>query len=518
MRAAAIPAGVPAASFRSKRLLAFARDEKLVEQIRRGNEAAFEVAFERYGAGILGFCRHMLGSREEAEDAVQHTFAAAFRDLQRDGERPLALKPWLYSIARNRCVSMLRARREQPAEQADLPTAGLAEQVERRAELRDLLRDLRELPEDQRAALLLSEAGGLSHAEIAGVLGCEGAKVKALVFRARSALIQRRAARETPCEEIRESLANLRGGALRRGELRHHLRECVGCRAYREQVRQQRRMLAAALPIVPSVGLKSSVMAALGLGGGSAGGGLAAGLGAAGSASVGSSALAKVALVGVLAGGGAVAGKTAVEGPAPQPEPRPPVAAPASEPPVAGAVPGEPAGPRPVSGSPGAERGDRAGNFLAGTEPRAHGRARDQEGPRGPRAAAPGLTRPETAPPGAQPGEVAPQGGHGNGLAKGHATPQPGPDLEHGGNGRGPIDAPPAETPVQRGPPNPKPARPEKGPEKVKVGDEPKVKAKAKAESPPPAALVPPPAAPDPPKARPEKAPKAPNGRGHAAG
>ena len=48
---------------------ATAGDEKLVEQIRRGNEAAFEVAFERHGARILGFCRHMLGSREEAEDA-----------------------------------------------------------------------------------------------------------------------------------------------------------------------------------------------------------------------------------------------------------------------------------------------------------------------------------------------------------------------------------------------------------------------------------------------------------------
>ena len=62
-------------------------DERLVEQIRRGNELAFEVAFERHGAGILSFCRHMLGSREEAEDAVQHTFAAAYRDLQRGGER-----------------------------------------------------------------------------------------------------------------------------------------------------------------------------------------------------------------------------------------------------------------------------------------------------------------------------------------------------------------------------------------------------------------------------------------------
>jgi RNA polymerase sigma factor (sigma-70 family) len=318
----ALTAPMPARTLRSKRLLTLAGDERLVQQIRRGNELAFEVAFERHGSGILGFCRHMLGSREEAEDAVQHTFAAAFRDLQRGGEREITLKPWLYTIARNRCLSVLRSRREQASELADLPTEGLHEQVARRAELRELLADLRELPEEQRAALLLAEAADLSHAEVAGVLGCEVSRVKALVFRARSGLIERRDARETPCAEIREQLANLRGGSLRRTQLRHHLRHCPGCAHYREQVRHQRQMLAAALPVVPSLGLKSSVLAAAGVGGGGAGGAAAAagggaaavgGGGLAFGGSVGSVAIAKVALVAVLAGGGLVAGEAAIE-------------------------------------------------------------------------------------------------------------------------------------------------------------------------------------------------------------
>jgi len=289
-------------------LLALARDERLVEQIQRGNELAFEVAFERHGAGILAFCRHMLGSREEAEDAVQHTFAAAYRDLQRSSGRSIALKAWLYTIARNRCVSVLRARREQAAELHDLPTDGLSEQVEQRAELRELLSDLRELPEDQRAALLLAEAAGLSHAEVAEVLGCEVASVKGIVFRARSSLIERRAARHTPCSEIREQLATLRGGALRRNELRHHLRACPGCSAYREEVRRQRKMLAAALPVVPTFALKSSVMGAAGITGGAA-----AGASAGGGLALGSATLAKVAVVGVIAGGSLVAGEVAVD-------------------------------------------------------------------------------------------------------------------------------------------------------------------------------------------------------------
>src|SRR4051812_43431965 len=83
-----------------KRVLALAGDDRLVEQIRRGNESAFEVAFERHSGPILSFCRHMLGSREGAEDAVQHTFAAAYRTVV-DDEREIRLKPWLYAIARN---------------------------------------------------------------------------------------------------------------------------------------------------------------------------------------------------------------------------------------------------------------------------------------------------------------------------------------------------------------------------------------------------------------------------------
>src|SRR4051812_21738061 len=267
-----------------------ARDERLVDQIRRGNELAFEVAFERHGRGILAFCRHMLGSHEEAEDVVQHTFAAAYRDLQRSSERSIALKAWLYTIARNRCVSVLRARREQATDLHELPTHGLSEQVEQRAELRELLADVRELPEEQRAALLLAEAAGMSHAEVAQVLGCETGNVKGLVFRARSSLIERRAARETPCHEIREQLATLRGGALRRNELRHHLRQCPACSAYRDQVRRQRQMLAVALPVAPSLGLKSSVMGAAGLTGGAV-----AGASAGGGLALGSAALAKVA-------------------------------------------------------------------------------------------------------------------------------------------------------------------------------------------------------------------------------
>jgi RNA polymerase sigma factor (sigma-70 family) len=281
-----------------RRLLAALSDERLVEYVRGGDAAAFEVLYDRYSGGILGFCRHMLGSLPDAEDAVQHTFIAAHGDIQRHGRRELHVKAWLYTIARNRCLSMLRARREQPSDDGlEMATAGLSEDVEQRAELRALLADVAKLPDDQREALVLAELGDLSHSEISDVLGCEVAKVKSLVFQARTALVDRRIARDTSCEEIRRQIATLRGGALRRSHLRHHIEACPGCAQYRDEVRRQRAMLAVALPVVPSAALKGHILGALGLGGSSA----AAGAGVAATAGAGAGAAGIAAQAGVVA-------------------------------------------------------------------------------------------------------------------------------------------------------------------------------------------------------------------------
>ncbi|MDQ1447025.1 MAG: hypothetical protein QOI20_3491, partial [Acidimicrobiaceae bacterium] len=247
----------------SPRFLSRMSDERLVDQVRRRNEAAFEVVYDRHHRGILGFCRHMLRSQEEAEDAVQHTFISAYNDLV-GSDKPIRLKAWLYTIARNRCLSMLRARREQAELPEELPTAGFTDAVVQRDDLRRLLADVHSLPEEQRAALVLSELGDLSHAEIAGVVGCETVKVKALVFQARSSLLESRSAREISCQEIREELATARGAALRRGPLRRHVRSCQGCTEFRQQVASQRKMLALALPVVPTLGLKHAVLASVG--------------------------------------------------------------------------------------------------------------------------------------------------------------------------------------------------------------------------------------------------------------
>ena len=294
---------------RPRRLLAALSDERLATEARGGNDAAFEVIYDRHHRGLLALCRHMLRSREDAEDALQQAFASAFRALP-SKEQPAQIKPWLYTIARNRCLTMLRARRETPVDEVvQEPTAGLSAEVEQRAELRELLADLGHLPERQKTALVLSEVGALDHAQIAQVLECETKQVKALVFQARSTLIGDRNARAIPCAEIREQLATASAGELRRSALRRHVRVCSGCAEFRDEIRHQRGMLALALPVVPSLGLKESALAAVGMGGGGAagGGGLIAAIGAHGAAKVAAVAIATGGAVGGAVGGVAVA-------------------------------------------------------------------------------------------------------------------------------------------------------------------------------------------------------------------
>ncbi|HEX8157091.1 MAG TPA: sigma-70 family RNA polymerase sigma factor [Solirubrobacteraceae bacterium] len=305
-----------------RRVLRVASDERLVAQVRAGSRTAFEVVYDRHHGGILAFCRHMLGSREEAEDVVQHTFAAAYQALLAEDQREIALKAWLYAIARNRCVSVLRVRREHVAlEDAEprLPsTVGLSAEVEQRAELRSLLNDLQLLPDEQRAALVLAELGAQSHEEIALILDVPSVKVKALIFQARETLMSRRVAREADCRPIREQLAVLRGGARRRSELRHHVAQCEGCRMFEAEVRRQRSGMAVLLPVVPTLALKKTSLAAAFAGGGSgavavgggAVGGAAAGSAAAGSAAAGSAA-AGSAGAGSVAAGAAATGAAA---------------------------------------------------------------------------------------------------------------------------------------------------------------------------------------------------------------
>jgi RNA polymerase sigma-70 factor (ECF subfamily) len=150
---------------------------------------ATRLLYERHSSRIFGFCLSRLGSREEAEDAVQTTFLNAQRGLGR-GVVPDYELAWLFKIAQNVChnrhQSAQRRGRVEATHDLDALQDVLATPERGSAvSLADLTRALSAVPERQRRALLLREFQGLSYEEISVELGVSVAAVETLIFRAR---------------------------------------------------------------------------------------------------------------------------------------------------------------------------------------------------------------------------------------------------------------------------------------------------------------------------------------------
>jgi RNA polymerase sigma factor (sigma-70 family) len=164
-----------------------------VERSDAPEAAAAGDLYERYSGQIYGYCLHQLGSREEAEDAVQTTFMNAFRGLQR-GIVPELESAWLFKIAHNVCLSRRRSSWRRGRVEAPNNFEVLQEIVPGREQGADeliRLQDvLEQMPENQRRAILLREWQGLTYREISTELGLSQAAVETLIFRARRALAQ----------------------------------------------------------------------------------------------------------------------------------------------------------------------------------------------------------------------------------------------------------------------------------------------------------------------------------------
>jgi RNA polymerase sigma factor (sigma-70 family) len=255
-------------------------DAKLIAMVRENNVGAFETIVDRYQGRLLGFCRQMLGSTEDAEDVLQEVFVNAQRAMLRD-DREINLRPWLYRIARNRCLNHLRKPTADAQESMDfvpaVEAASTAERVHNREEFRQILGDVNKLPETQRAALLLREMDALSYEEIAQAMDTSVPSVKSLLVRARISLTEASQARQLTCGEVRLELAEAAEG-LRKvsGPIRRHVRDCEECADFRSQIRSSSKALAALFPVGPLLALKGFIASKLGLSGAGAGSGAAA--------------------------------------------------------------------------------------------------------------------------------------------------------------------------------------------------------------------------------------------------
>src|ERR1700710_932177 len=198
---------------------------------RRGNQAAYEALVGRYQSRLLAFCRHLLGSREDAEDVLQEVFAAAFNAMNAD-DRPINVRPWLYRIARNRILNHLRRATAVGIDSMDIHLydngASTADKVHEREEFLLLVGDIHELPETQKTALVLREMDALSYEQIAEAMETTVPSVKSLLVRARVSWAEAAEARLLTCEEVRNELGEVAEGLRRRASplVRRHLKTC----------------------------------------------------------------------------------------------------------------------------------------------------------------------------------------------------------------------------------------------------------------------------------------------------
>lgn len=178
--------------------------EAVVRLAGLGESEAFAELYRRFAQRVQGLCRHMLGSKESAEDATSEVFMRLQRSVNSyDGSVPF--QSWLFSIASHYCVDRLRSRQVKqrwivdadaeslPGKSAATSPLGEAITAERNAEVRDAIS---RLPEKYRLPLVLRYYSDLSYDEIARQLGLKRPTVATLIFRAKQELRLALASRE----------------------------------------------------------------------------------------------------------------------------------------------------------------------------------------------------------------------------------------------------------------------------------------------------------------------------------
>jgi RNA polymerase sigma factor (sigma-70 family) len=250
-------------------------DERLARLAGDGNADAFAALFERYHRDVFRYCRWMVRSDADAQDALQSTFERALAALRR-AQRDAPVRPWLFRIAHNESVSLLRRRRSNDGELLETLESGgpsVEEAVQRREQFELLLGDLGELTERQRSALLMRELSDLSHVEIAAALGISVGASKQTVFDARRSLVEFTEGREMECEQIKRIVSDGDGRALSGRRVRAHLRSCEGCRDFASSIAERRSTFQALSPVLPAAAATGILARVTGGGVGHAGGG-----------------------------------------------------------------------------------------------------------------------------------------------------------------------------------------------------------------------------------------------------
>lgn len=289
-------------SHRPATLVALLSDARLMRRAADGDERAFAAIYQRYHQDLYRFCLSILARPEDAQDALQSTMLKAMRALPGE-QREIKLKPWLYRIAHNESIELLRKRREEVELDPEQVTtlSGPAETAALRERLHRLIADLHALPERQRGALMMRELAGLDFEQIAEAFKTSPSVARQTVYEARLNLRQLEAGREMGCEEIMQQLSAADGRVTRRRDIQAHLRSCADCRAFRDAIATRRQDLAAIapLPVAAATGILQGLIGSQATTGGLASA-AGVGVGKAAATSIAAKAVATVAVVGVI--------------------------------------------------------------------------------------------------------------------------------------------------------------------------------------------------------------------------
>ena len=166
-------------------------DAMLVRRCLRGDAASVQILVERFQSDVLGLCIRMLHHRQDAEDVTQEVFLRVFRSLKRwDASRPL--KPWIMTIAVNRCRTWMTQRARRPDLVEYLHETAASPPTDDAAELgREIQAALAELREDYRLVFTLYHEQGLPYEDIAAAVDKPVGTVKTWLHRARLEVMER---------------------------------------------------------------------------------------------------------------------------------------------------------------------------------------------------------------------------------------------------------------------------------------------------------------------------------------
>ncbi len=179
----------------SIRRLSAQPDARLAVLARDGEERAFEVLVRRHRRSLAAYCRRLGVPEHRVDDVLQQSLTRAWLAFERgvDVREPRA---WLHRIVHNTAMSAVRSAQlhsHAPLQEGESGPAPVAPgELDDRLRAREALGHVAALPEQQRAAIVLTAIEGRSHEEAAGVMGVSDGAVRGLVHRARTTL--RRAA------------------------------------------------------------------------------------------------------------------------------------------------------------------------------------------------------------------------------------------------------------------------------------------------------------------------------------